>query len=131
MPNTTIQDQVEEEQARDIGDYLKTGRAHARLATASLQARWLIQFKEITGGNTDHDAERYDIEADLALRGEQVPIDVAPSELRTLLNAAEALYQRHRRNPRLTAEQAALLAAFESFRREFEHEILALLTLPL
>lgn len=126
-PAASAHDYVENDLIADIADYLKRGRGLRSVASKILKRRWTVLFKEVSEGDAAHETERYDIEAELALRAEHPPMERVGREFRALLRKADAAYRSCRANPRLTADQAALLMAFECLRREWEDEVVAIL----
>lgn len=66
-------------------NYLKRGRRLKDVETGVLKERWIELYKEFFGARDDtRRAEREDVSAELALRGEEIPFDAVAVELEAL-----------------------------------------------
>jgi hypothetical protein len=99
-------------------DYVKRGRPLAAVESAALKEQWIETYRKWCRDVRNYDLQRdaNDIESELALRGEEVPIDRVVEEMHTL---AEALKQELLK---LDAEQLkrmgeTMLAELEDYRR--------------
>jgi hypothetical protein len=99
-------------------EYLRRGRPLAAEDAAALKERWIATYRKWCGEVRNYELQREanDIESELTLRGEEVPIDRVVSEMHRL---AEALKQELLA---LDAEQLkrmgeTMLAELEDYRR--------------
>ena len=99
-------------------DYVKRGRPLAAVEAATLKEQWIATYRRWCRDVRNYDLQRdaNDIESELSLRGEEVPIDRVVGEMQAL---AEGLKQELLK---LDAEQLkrmgeTMLAELEDYRR--------------
>ena len=70
-------------------DYVKRGRPLAAIDAAILKERWVEAYRKWCREVRSYDLQREanDIESELSLRGEEVPIDRVVAEMHTLADA--------------------------------------------
>jgi hypothetical protein len=106
----------EQEQA---DDYRKRGRKLAAVETEHLKQQWVDAFKRWAAGNRADHRVREDIQAELLIRGHEVPFELVQGELAALKATSRATDERLFRDPaRLARADAALSEEVEAFRRK-------------
>jgi hypothetical protein len=87
-------------------DYLRRGRLLATVDTDALKGRWVASYREwIQDPMAPHDHRgRLDIEAELDLRGEEIPAELVLDDTRKLEAAIQERLQQVERDPALKAE---------------------------
>jgi hypothetical protein len=99
-------------------DYLRRGRPLAGEPVAGLKERWVATYGKWCRAVRDFDLQREanDVESELSLRGEEVPIDRVVSEMHILAEALkqELLQLDHEQLKRMGE---TMLAELEDYRR--------------
>jgi hypothetical protein len=99
-------------------DYLRRGRLLAQAESEVLKEQWIATYRKWCHAVRDYDLQRAanDIESELTLRGEEMPIDQVVAEMQML---AEALKQELQRlgPDQLRRMGETMLSELEDYRR--------------
>jgi hypothetical protein len=88
-PDPTILAWLRIQQQDDLASYLTRGRQHALAPPEKLKDRWVALMREWAKNYTNFDhSERNDIQAELELRGIELPIELIPYAWSSLVESA-------------------------------------------
>lgn len=105
-----VESYLQHQSMENVAHYVRTGRRFADLSTDDLSTRWAASFKRYadTGERGDLD----DYEAELSLRGEQLPMQLVQDEWRSLLAKIDAVYADPKQRERVGADLVDELREF-------------------
>ena len=112
---------LQNEGALETENYLKNGRHLKDVETGILKERWIELYKEFFGAFDDaRRTEREDVNAELALRGEQVPFEAVAVEAETLRKVISAELERQEKEEpgRLSDASREIELDIEKFRAQ-------------